>query len=218
MGRISRLYPKGRLRLRIPKMVQSGKKYPLYIEYNWHADSIRKSTGISVSVKEWNEKGYCGIGEIRATTDIDYKYYNHALHKRIEDIDVKIHKYYEMHQHITCDVIRSFLEDNDNALRPDEGKDFIEFAKELMEKRYEKGKIGFSTCKMVFHISISLRNTCCLNTKVHMVSIRNSFMSQILVKTYCLTSVSIDSWQKRKQQQSTRLYVRFFRRVNMLVS
>ena len=29
MGRISRLYPKGRLRLRIPKMVQSGKKYPL---------------------------------------------------------------------------------------------------------------------------------------------------------------------------------------------
>ena len=128
MGRISRLYPKGRLRLRIPKMVQSGKKYPLYIEYNWHADSIRKSTGISVSVKEWNEKGYCGIGEIRATTDIDYKYY-------------------EMHQHITCDVIRSFLEDNDNALRPDEGKDFIEFAKELMEKRYEKGKIGFSTCK-----------------------------------------------------------------------
>lgn len=65
MGRISRLYPKGRLRLRIPKMVQSGKKYPLYIEYNWHADSIRKSTGISVSVKEWNEKGYCGIGEIR---------------------------------------------------------------------------------------------------------------------------------------------------------
>lgn len=198
MGRISRLYPKGRLRLRIPKMVQSGKKYPLYIEYNWHADSIRKSTGISVSVKEWNEKGYCGIGEIRATTDIDYKYYNHALHKRIEDIDVKIHKYYEMHQHITCDVIRSFLEDNDNALRPDEGKDFIEFAKELMERRYE--------------------NTCCLNTKVHMVSIRNSFMSQILVKTYCLTSVSIDSWQKRKQQQSTRLYVRFFRRVNMLVS
>jgi hypothetical protein len=29
-------------------MVQSGKKYPLYIEYNWHADSIRKSSGISL--------------------------------------------------------------------------------------------------------------------------------------------------------------------------
>lgn len=31
-------------------MVQSGKKYSLYIEYNWHADFIRKSTGMSVSV------------------------------------------------------------------------------------------------------------------------------------------------------------------------
>jgi len=47
-----------------------------------------------------------------------------------------------MHQHITCDVIRSFLEDNDNALRPDEGKDFIEFAKELMEKHYEKALLS----------------------------------------------------------------------------
>ena len=83
MGRISRLYPKGRLRLRIPKMVQSGKKYPLYIEYNWHADSIRKSTGISVSVKEWNEKGYCGIGEIRAATREFYHGENPDLGSRL---------------------------------------------------------------------------------------------------------------------------------------
>lgn len=44
------------------------------------------STGISVFVKEWNDKGHGGIGEIRTT---DYKYYNNALHKRIEDIDMK---------------------------------------------------------------------------------------------------------------------------------
>lgn len=147
MGRISRLYPKGRLRLRTPKIVQSGKKYPLYFEYTWQADTIRKSTGLCVTVKEWNEKGYGGVGEIRATTSIDYKYYNNAFHKRIEDIDVKIHMYYDMHHHVTCDVIRSFLEDNDSVLRPDSGKDFIEFAKEFIENRYEKGKIGFSTCK-----------------------------------------------------------------------
>ena len=57
MGRISRTYPKGRLRLRTPRTVQPDKKYPLYIEYNWQADNARKSTGISVTVKEWNEKG-----------------------------------------------------------------------------------------------------------------------------------------------------------------
>ena len=86
MGRISRSYPKGKLKLRAPKKAQPYKKYQIYIEYNWQADNARKSTGISVFVKEWNNKGHGGIGEIRTT---DYKYYNNALHKRIEDIDMK---------------------------------------------------------------------------------------------------------------------------------
>lgn len=147
MGRISRSYPKGKLKLRAPKKAQPDKKYQVYIEYNWQADNARKSTGISVFAKEWNDKGYGGIGEIRATANTDYKYYNNALHKRIEDIDMKIHQYYEIHQHITCDIIRSFLDDNDEVLRPDGGKDFITFAKELIESRYNKGKIGVSTWK-----------------------------------------------------------------------
>lgn len=109
MGRISRSYPKGKLKLRAPKKAQPDKKYQVYIEYNWQADNARKSTGISVFAKEWNDKGYGGIGEIRATANTDYKYYNNALHKRIEDIDMKIHQYYEIHQHITCDIIRSFI-------------------------------------------------------------------------------------------------------------
>lgn len=101
-----------------------------------------------------------------------------------------------MHQHITCDVIRSFLEDNDNALRPDEGKDFIEFAKELMEKHYEKGKIGFSTCKNGISYLNQFEEYLLLEHKGTHGEHMNSFKSQILVKTYCLTSVSIDSWQK----------------------
>ena len=147
MERISRSYPKGKLKLRAPKKAQPDKKYQVYIEYNWQADNARKSTGISVFAKEWNDKGNGGIGEIRATANTDYKYYNNAMHKRIEDIDMKIHQYYEIHQHITCDIIRSFLDDNDEVLRPDEGKDFITFAKELIESRYNKGKIGVSTWK-----------------------------------------------------------------------
>ena len=109
MGRIARNYPKGKLKLRTPKVVQRDKKYPLYIEYNWQADSVRKSTGISIFIKDWNEKGYGRVGEIRPTTSMDYKYYNSSLHKRIEDIDAKIHKYCEAHQHITTDIIRSMF-------------------------------------------------------------------------------------------------------------
>lgn len=147
MGRTARNYPKGRLKLRTPKSVQPGKAYPLYIEYNWHADSIRKTTGLSIQPKEWNEKGYGLVGEIRATKSLDYKYYNNYLHKHIEEIDRKIHEYYEKHHYVTTDVIRSFLEDNDEVLRPDGGKDFITFATEMIEKRYNARKIGVSTWK-----------------------------------------------------------------------
>ena len=66
MGRTARNYPKGKLKLRTPKELQPGKRYPVYIEYNWQADSMRKTTEVTVFSKDWNEKGYGGIGEIRA--------------------------------------------------------------------------------------------------------------------------------------------------------
>ena len=56
MGRTARNYPKGRLKLRTPRVVQSNKRYPIYIEYNWNADSMRKTTEVSVFPKDWNEK------------------------------------------------------------------------------------------------------------------------------------------------------------------
>ena len=56
MGRISRSYPKGKLKLHAPKKAQPDKKYQIYIEYNWQADNARKSTGISVFAKEWNDR------------------------------------------------------------------------------------------------------------------------------------------------------------------
>lgn len=102
MGRTARDYPKGRLKLRLPKTVQPDKKYPIYIEYNWNADSMRKTTDVCIFPKDWNENGYCRIGEIRATSDIDYKFYNAVLHKRVADIDAKILQYYEANGHVTA--------------------------------------------------------------------------------------------------------------------
>lgn len=168
MGRTARNYPKGKLKLRTPKEVQPGKRYPVYIEYNWQADSLRKTTEVSVFPKDWNEKGYGGIGEIRATTDLDYKYYNAVLHKRLADIDAKIVQYYEKNGHVTGDVIRAFLDENYELLRPDSGKDFVEFAKDLIQAKYNKGRISVSTrengfffYKQVFRFSFNewKRNT-----------------------------------------------------------
>ena len=52
-----------------------------------------------------------------------------------------------MDEDISCDVIGCFVEENENGLGGDEGKELIEFGKELMEKGYEKGKIGLSSWK-----------------------------------------------------------------------
>jgi integrase len=54
-------------------------------------------------------------------------------------------QYYEKNGHVTGDVIRAFLEDNYELLRPDSGKDFVEFAKGLVINRHDKRKIGVST-------------------------------------------------------------------------
>ncbi len=48
-------------------------------------------------------------------------------------------------------MIRAFLDENYELLRPDSGKDFVEFAKDLIKSKYDKGKIGVSSYKN--HIS-----------------------------------------------------------------
>lgn len=58
MGRTARNYSKGKLKLRTPKVVQSDRCYPIYIEYNWNADSMRKTTEVSVFAKERIENKY----------------------------------------------------------------------------------------------------------------------------------------------------------------
>ena len=40
MGRTARNYPKGKLKLSTPKVVQSDKRDSIYIEYNWNADPM----------------------------------------------------------------------------------------------------------------------------------------------------------------------------------
>lgn len=58
MGRTARNYSNGKLKLRTPKVVQSDRCYPIYIEYNWNADSMRKTTEVSVFAKERIENKY----------------------------------------------------------------------------------------------------------------------------------------------------------------
>lgn len=201
MGRTARNYPKGRLKLRTPKVVQSDKRYPIYIEYNWNADSMRKTTEVTVFAKDWNENGFGRIGEIRTTTDIEYKYYNAMLHKRVADIDAKIVQYYEANGHVTCDVIRAFLEDNFELLREDGGKDFVEFAIERIQNRYDKGKIKVSTWKNGLSAINQFSDFLLLAGKgTHGANNDNIYIGEITEELIC----AFRNWGlKRKKEPST---------------
>ena len=67
MGRPKRLYPLGKFRLRIPKVVDKEKAYPVELEYTWNRQIIRKTKNVFVKVADWNQNGNQGRGEIRAS-------------------------------------------------------------------------------------------------------------------------------------------------------
>ena len=50
MGRPKRLYPLGKYRLRIPKVIDKEKAYPIELEYTWNRQIIRKTTNVFVKV------------------------------------------------------------------------------------------------------------------------------------------------------------------------
>jgi integrase len=54
-------------------------------------------------------------------------------------------QYVEKNGDITCEVIEGFLDGSSDALRPDQGIDFIQFAKQRFIDRYNSGKIGVSS-------------------------------------------------------------------------
>ena len=63
----------------------------------------------------------------------------------MHDIDSKIMDYIKQHGEIDGDTIEAFVSGDDKALRPDNGIDFIEFAKQRFIDRYNSGKIGVSS-------------------------------------------------------------------------
>lgn len=67
MGRLKRLYPLGRYRLRVPKDAEADKAYPVVLEYTWNREIIRKTTNVFAKIADWNQNGNQGRGELRVS-------------------------------------------------------------------------------------------------------------------------------------------------------
>lgn len=148
MGRVKRQIPKGTFRLLTKsKEIDKGKLYPIYMEYNWNGNVIRKSTDIKCKVSDWNTDANLGRGELRPSFGSEYKRINNSLTKQLDTIDANLVEYNEKHPNqISSDVIKGFLQ-NKPLTRKDEGRDFVEFAKEQLKIEYTRNSIGYSRYK-----------------------------------------------------------------------
>ena len=145
MARTARQFPQGKFTLRTPKQTKNGQMYAIYIYYYWQGRQLRRSADLLVHKNDWNQSANNGVGELRASYGLDFQQRNAYLQRMLRSIDSQIMQYVEKHGDITCEVIEGFLNGSSDALRPDQGIDFIQFAKQRFIDRYNSGKIGVSS-------------------------------------------------------------------------
>lgn len=134
----------GKYRLRLPRVPESGKAYPLDLEYTWNRQIYRKSVNIVIDPSHWNQEGNRGRGEVRASYGSEYKRVNAFLLEKVESTDLKLAEYNQKHPNqINGEVITGFLQDKPLS-RVDEGKDLGEFTMERLNSDYSRNRIGKS--------------------------------------------------------------------------
>ncbi len=147
MGKNHRQSPQGRYRILVNKNANSEKLYPVYIEYSWNAYPIRRMTKYRCKFADWNQKGNCGRGELRASYGPEYKRINNELRTLLDQNDSDLSEYARNHSgNMSTDIVKGIL-DGKPLARKDEGRDFIEFTDELCEAEYKRNVIGISRKK-----------------------------------------------------------------------
>lgn len=143
MGKTARLFPTGRYMLRTPKNADKQQAYPIYLYYYCGGKQIRESVGFCTKVVDWNSKS----GELRASYGADYKKRNDYLHKLLKKMDNNIFEYAQKNGYITPTVIKTLLSGDKTLLRNDKGIGFLDYAREVLKKKYDDKKIRVSTYK-----------------------------------------------------------------------
>ena len=107
---------------------------------------MTRDTQYRVKIDDWNEKGENGRGALRSSYGNDYQRCNNQLHDFLRDIDGKIKEYNKKHPNkVTPEIVHSILY-GEPLTRDDEGKDFVEFVKDVLQKRLTANKIKGKGC------------------------------------------------------------------------
>ena len=143
MGKTARLFPTGRYMLRTPKNADTQQAYPIYLYYYCGGKQIRESVGFCTKVADWNSKS----GELRPSYGTDYKRRNDYLHKLLKKMDNNIFEFAQKNGYITPSVIKTLLSGDNTPLRDDKGIGFLDYAREVLKKKYDDKKIRVATYK-----------------------------------------------------------------------
>lgn len=143
MGKTSKLFPTGRFLLRTSKTPDMQQAYPIFLYYYCNGKQIRGNVGFTAKIADWNRN----TGELRASYGSDYKKRNDYLHKLVKRVDGCIFDYVEKNGHITSFAIKRFISGDNTLLREDRGIGFLDYAREVMKKKYDHKKIRVATYK-----------------------------------------------------------------------
>lgn len=147
MAKTKRNFPTAKFFLKYPKNYSNDTLYPIYIQYTWNRNVLKKTTEIKCRVCDWNQKGFNGRGELKSTYKGDYQRDNHFLQKMLTDMDAQMSLYAQQHPNaMSTDVVRDILQGKP-LTRKDRGIDFIEYALEIVKSEYSLKKIGISVRK-----------------------------------------------------------------------
>lgn len=117
------------------------KKCMIYLQYTWNGKIKRKGTGVRCRFADWNQSGNRGKGELRATYGKEYVRDNAVLQQLLTKYDNLIKDYFLKYpDKLTFDAIKEILEDKP-IVRKDGGRDFVEYAKSVIESRYRRNVI-----------------------------------------------------------------------------
>lgn len=147
MGKLSRPYPTGHLRLYKTSKSKADKPLSVQIEYAAKSVAVRRAIGMTVKEKDWNPNENKGRGGVRASYGQDYRNVNNRLAKHLDDMDARIAEWCVKHPNqITVEIVRAFL-DGLPVTRDDKGIDFSDYVTANLKNEFERNKIGISVYK-----------------------------------------------------------------------
>lgn len=148
MGKTTRPFPTGHLRLNPKKNASTDTPLVVQLEYVVTGRPIRRSTGYSVKSSDWDKNGNRGIGGVKASYGVDYRNLNQRLLKLIKSTDERFEKYCEANpnERLTWDTAVAIIDKAPEA-REDKGIDFIDYVNELLLSERDRNKIGQSVYK-----------------------------------------------------------------------